>query len=166
MQFRVMGGGQSQASRSQSEAGARSSKTGLILGYPIRGGQWCTSDLKRRALSRASLLPRESDIARNSKTEFSKSSLAQGAKINIVQYLGIAADEPERIARHTKPGFMLPLVEAGWDEAYCRQWCEEHDLLSPIYTNATRGGAGSATTKALTSFVYSAKITPICGRCF
>lgn len=57
-----------------------------------------------------------------------------------MQYLGIAADEPERIARHTKPGFKLPLVEVGWDEAYCRQWCEEHDLLSPIYTNATRGG--------------------------
>ena len=57
-----------------------------------------------------------------------------------MQYLGIAADEPERIARHTKDGFMLPLVEVGWDEAYCRQWCEENDLLSPIYTTATRGG--------------------------
>ena len=22
----------------------------------------------------------------------------------------------------------------------CRQWCEENDLLSPIYTTATRGG--------------------------
>ena len=76
---------------------------------------------------------------------FSKSSLAQGAKINTVQYLGIAADEPERIARHTKDGFILPLVEIGWDEAYCRKWCEENDLLSPIYTTATRGGAGSAT---------------------
>ena len=35
---------------------------------------------------------------------------------------------------------MLPLVDIGWDEAYCRQWCEENDLLSPIYTTATRGG--------------------------
>ena len=33
-----------------------------------------------------------------------------------------------------------PLVEAGWTEAYCRQWCEENSLLSPIYTTATRGG--------------------------
>lgn len=57
-----------------------------------------------------------------------------------MQYLGIATDEPERIARHTKDGFMLPLVEIGWDEAYCRKWCEENDLLSPIYTTATRGG--------------------------
>ena len=58
-----------------------------------------------------------------------------------MQYLGIAADEPERIARHEKKrGIMLPLVMAGWDEAYCRKWCEENDLLSPIYTTATRGG--------------------------
>lgn len=58
----------------------------------------------------------------------------------MIQYLGIAADEPERIKRHTKPGTLLPLVEVGWDEAYCRQWCVEHDLLSPIYTSHTRGG--------------------------
>lgn len=58
-----------------------------------------------------------------------------------MQYLGIAADEPLRIARHEKrDGFVLPLVLAGWDEAYCRKWCEENDLLSPIYTTATRGG--------------------------
>lgn len=36
------------ASTSQSGAGARSSKTGLILGFPIIKGNWCTSDLKRR----------------------------------------------------------------------------------------------------------------------
>jgi hypothetical protein len=35
---------------------------------------------------------------------------------------------------------MLPLVAAGWNEAYCRQLCEENGLLSPIYTTATRGG--------------------------
>jgi hypothetical protein len=57
-----------------------------------------------------------------------------------VQYLGIAADEPERIKRHDKPGFKMPLVEIGWAEADCRKWCEERDLLSPIYTTATRGG--------------------------
>lgn len=74
-------------------------------------------------------------------TGFSSSSLAQGADTNIVQYLGIAADEPERIERHKgKPGIVLPLVDIGWNEAYCRQWCEENDLLSPIYTNTARGG--------------------------
>lgn len=79
--------------------------------------------------------------APNSNRGFSDSPIAQGAKKNIVQYLGIAADEPERIARHeNRDGVVLPLVLAGWDEAYCRKWCEENDLLSPIYATATRGG--------------------------
>lgn len=71
---------------------------------------------------------------------FSDSATVRGAKKNIVQYLGIAADEPERIKRHSVPDKILPLVDIGWDEAYCRQWCEENNLLSPIYTTATRGG--------------------------
>ena len=72
---------------------------------------------------------------------FSISPEARGADTNVVQYLGIAADEPERIERHrNKPGIMLPLVDIGWDEAYCRKWCEENDLLSPIYTDSARGG--------------------------
>lgn len=77
---------------------------------------------------------------RESNRPFLKSSIAQGADINIVQYFGIAADEPERIKRHSRPGIILPLVEIGWDEAYCRKWCEENDLLSPIYTDTARGG--------------------------
>lgn len=58
----------------------------------------------------------------------------------VVQYLGIASDEPMRIERHTKDGIVLPLVDIGWDETYCRQWCEDNDLLSPIYTTSARGG--------------------------
>ncbi len=34
----------------------------------------------------------------------------------------------------------MPLVDIGWTEEYCRQWCEDNKLLSPIYTNYTRGG--------------------------
>lgn len=38
-------------SRSRSAHGARNSKTGLILGFPIIKGPWCTSDLKRRVFT-------------------------------------------------------------------------------------------------------------------
>lgn len=78
--------------------------------------------------------------ALNSNKGFSNSATVRGAKKNIVQYLGIAADEPERIKRHSVPGKILPLVDIGWDEAFCRQWCDENELLSPVYTTATRGG--------------------------
>lgn len=91
-----------------------------IYGFPMQRTPWCNSRLKMEALNKAA-------------------KVASGVKQ--VSYLGIAADEPERIARHEKKeGIMLPLVMAGWDEAYCRQWCEERDLLSPIYTTAARGG--------------------------
>lgn len=94
-----------------------------IYGFPglakIGRPQWCT-ELKLKG--------------------FSQSTQTRGADTNIVRYIGIAADESERIKRNSKPGFFLPLVEAGWDEPYCRKWCEENDLLSPIYTTATRGG--------------------------
>lgn len=65
----------------------------------------------------------------------------RGAKKNIVHILGIAADEPERIARYIdKPGYLLPLVEAGWDEDLCGLWCKYEGLLSPVYENACRSG--------------------------
>lgn len=79
--------------------------------------------------------------AKGGTDKFLNSSTSQGANINIVSYLGIAADEPERIARHQgRKNIKLPLVEAGWTEAMCREWCEKNNLLSPIYTTATRGG--------------------------
>ena len=89
-------------------------------GFPMQKANWCTSELK---------------------TKFLNSPYTTGKDINIVKYLGIASDEPNRIERHAgKKGFVLPLVLAGWDEAYCRKWCEENDLLSPIYTTSARGG--------------------------
>jgi len=136
----------------------RKTDGGGNTGFPFTIGPWCNTKLKIRAVgvpihnrelvqetqgrlvSSASQSCEDNGVPATSNGEFSQSSLAQGAKKNIVQYLGIAADEPERIARHQKSGFMLPLVELGWDEAYCRQICEENDLLSPIYTDSARGG--------------------------
>lgn len=143
-------------------------------------GNWCTSNLKRPALrmassnrklvqeAQASLCTdgRSSELERGAKCsrgyegqQFSPTRRGQGAGTNTVQYLGIAADEPERIARHTKTGYMLPLVEIGWIESYCRELCEKNGLLSPIYTSATRGGAGSATTKVWISSDYCGETT-------
>ena len=138
-----------------------------IYGFPCTKGAWCNSRLKMAAIRQIDKGYIREEVLQNSESEarlnenrdlripnienqrqlvygtqdkgFSQCA-TPGAKINTVQYLGIAADEPERIERHTKPNVILPLVLMGWDEAYCRQWCEENDLLSPIYSNATRGG--------------------------
>lgn len=87
---------------------------GGIRGFPIRLGQWCNRDLKLPALKAAN------------------SSAG-------IYYLGIAADEPNRFHNLTDTK-LSPLVEIGWTEADCREWCEKNDLLSPIYTKASRGG--------------------------
>ena len=90
-------------------------RPGMIYGWPFSvTGAWCNSDVKMPPLK----------------------AVEKGG--NIV-YIGIAADEPKRFHNLTETK-KSPLVEAGWDEAYCRKWCEENDLLSPIYTTATRGG--------------------------
>lgn len=86
---------------------------GLIYGFPMVRGAWCNDRLKIAALKMC--------------------------KHTGVDYIGIAADEPNRIHRLTDRK-RSPLVEADWTEAMCRKWCEENDLLSPIYTTATRGG--------------------------
>lgn len=76
-----------------------------------------------------------------SQTFFSSSPVSQGANKNaVVQYVGIAADELVRLERLDGVTKISPLAAIGWTEADCRKWCEENDLLSPIYTTATRGG--------------------------
>lgn len=88
---------------------------GCINGFPMQRRNWCVGRLKTEVL----------------------------AKLNkgCVAYLGIAVDETERVNRHIgKQNMKLPLVEAGWTELMCREWCDDRGLLSPIYTTATRGG--------------------------
>lgn len=95
-----------------------------ICGFPGPTFSWCVSRLKTKVMDKA---------IREYLSTITPTS-------NVVRYLGIAADEHDRIVRHTKSGIVMPLVDIGWDEAYCRQWCEDNELLSPIYTTATRGG--------------------------
>lgn len=90
-------------------------RPGMIYGWPFSvAGAWCNSDVKMPPLK----------------------AVEKGG--NIV-YIGIAADEPNRF-HNLSDTKKSPLVEIGWDEAYCHKWCEENDLLSPIYTTSARGG--------------------------
>ena len=88
-----------------------------LYGFPCTLGAWCNDRLKMAAL------------------RMSRSS----SNGSVVRYIGIAADEPNRF-HNLSDDKKSPLVDAGWDEEMCRKWCEENDLLSPIYTTATRGG--------------------------
>lgn len=86
-----------------------------MYGWPYQKGPWCNNRLKINAMK---------TINRNA-----------------IQYLGIAADETERIFRHgSKANIKLPLVEIGWTEADCLRICKENGVLSPIYETGVRGG--------------------------
>lgn len=89
----------------------RGPKEGTLKGWPLIKGEWCKNLKVMNKLSPS----------------------------GTISYVGIAADEPNRFHNLTDTK-KSPLVEAGWDEEFCRKWCEENDLLSPIYTTATRGG--------------------------
>ena len=57
-----------------------------------------------------------------------------------MHYVGIAIDEPVRLARLDGVNKISPLAAVGWTEADCFKICEENDMLSPIYSESTRGG--------------------------
>lgn len=96
--------------------GARSSS---IYGFPIsinRKGQWC----------------------QKLKTRFLDSPSARGST-NIVEYIGIAADEPKRFGQLNDKK-RAPLVEFGIEEGLCGLHCKYENILGPSYDTGCRDG--------------------------
>lgn len=62
-----------------------------------------------------------------------------GKNRNIVEYLGIAADEPKRFGQlnHKK---RAPLEEFGIDEDLCGLYCQYERCLAPTYETSCRDG--------------------------
>jgi hypothetical protein len=58
---------------------------------------------------------------------------------NIVEYLGIAADEPKRFNQLNEKK-RAPLVEFGIDEGLCGLYCQYNGMLSPSYETSCRDG--------------------------
>ena len=87
-----------------------------IYGWPYSLGGWCNSELKVKPYNRC----------------FKKED---------IHYLGLALDEPERLERlKKKKNNISPLEKIGWTEADCYKWCQENNLLSPLYETETRDG--------------------------
>ena len=74
---------------------------------------------------------------------FLKAEKAQG---EIEEIVGIAYDEPKRLAR-LKIGKRSVLKEQKITEAMTYDICKKYGLLSPIYGDTNRGGVGFAPTK-------------------
>lgn len=63
----------------------------------------------------------------------------------VMQYVGIAADEPIRMAR-MKDNQISLLAKYGYTEEMAMNKCIEYGLVSPIYENSHRGGVGFVLT--------------------
>lgn len=62
-------------------------------------------------------------------------------KKDVVQYIGIAIDEPKRLDRIANTENEVSLLEKyGYTEEMAKTKCIEYGLLSPIYTFTNRGG--------------------------
>lgn len=97
-------------------------REGQIVGFPFVGHPEC-----QKALKIAAIRKMEREMRENGD--------------EIIQYLGIAADEPDRIATHSKrKNVRLPLVELDWQEDLCGLWCKYTGLLSPTYEASDRDG--------------------------
>ena len=108
----------SRVSLHKSGVGAKSSKS-TISGFPVsinRKGQWC----------------------QKLKTRFLPSPSTGGGK-NVVEHLGIAADEPKRFGQLSDRK-RAPLVEFGIEEGLCGLYCQYEGILAPTYETGCRDG--------------------------
>lgn len=96
--------------------GSRAKNPNTIYGFPMTICAWCNDRLKMKPLD-----------------NYFKS---QGDHI---RYLGLAFDEPKRVARLEK-NEIAPLYELGITEEQAKQICKENNLLSPIYQYFDRDG--------------------------
>lgn len=122
-------------------------RIGKRAGFPMAGKCWANRDLKVKPIN-----------------DFYKSM-----DPNLVtQYIGIAADEPKRLARlkEGKPRKISLLEKYGYTEKMAFDLCEKYGLLSPIYDFAPRGGAGSAQMPDILNLNTCEHFTGTCGTGF
>lgn len=93
-------------------------RKGYLRGSPACKGCWVQRDLKVRPLEHYYKMQPQ----------------------NTVYYVGIAKDEESRLASLAKGNKISLLAECGFTEKDAYELCEQHGLLSPIYSFADRNG--------------------------
>lgn len=78
---------------------------------------------------------------------------------NYVSYVGIALDEPERLAR-LKSNSVSLLAKYGYTERMAFDLCAKYNLLSPNYINSSRGGCWFCPNNKVKGFCNLRKNNP------
>ena len=114
-----------------------------IQGFPVLGVPWCQSGLKTSAktprVSGANLPMVQEAQDRQGPHPLSEERPTRRRNRNIVEYLGIAADEPDRFGQLNERK-RAPLVEFGIDEDLCGLYCQYGRCLAPTYDTSCRDG--------------------------
>lgn len=71
----------------------------------------------------------------------------------IIQYVGIAQDEPIRLAR-LKGNQISLLDKYGYTESMAMRKCEEYNIISPIYSISSRGGCWFCMNSKLSGYLH------------
>ena len=98
-------------------------------------------------------------INRECKIKPIKDYYKQFSDYEIVQYVGIAKDEPIRLER-LKTNQISLLAKYGYTERMAYELCKEYDLLSPMYDIGTRGGCFFCPNGKIPQFVHLRKHYP------
>ena len=96
----------------------RGKHIGDNYGFPYTIGSWCNDRLKMQPIKE--YMRKQTD--------------------EVIQYVGIAYDEPERYERLNHETHIAPLYDLKITEKEAMEICEKYDLLSPIYKTSFRGG--------------------------
>lgn len=116
-------------------------RTGSIYGFPFTIGAWCNGRLKLRTIR--------------------QHYKSYGEHI---RYLGLAADEPKRLAR-LDSFCRAPLAEWGMTEQDCVDFLNKRGMLNPLYQKFRRLGCWFCVKQSLDSCACCAGTIPNTGRC-
>jgi hypothetical protein len=112
---------------------------GNITGFPPNTGyNWCQK-LKTQWVPSTDIALVQKTQDRQSQNPFPDERPTRRRDRNIVEYLGIAADEPDRFGQ-LNGRKRAPLVEFDIDEDLCGLYCQYNDMLAPTYETSCRDG--------------------------
>lgn len=116
-------------------------RPGSIKGFPgTVGVKWCQK-LKAIWVPTPRISSPNQPLVQEAqdRPSLSNEPATTGKNRNIVEYLGIAADEPKRFGQlnHKK---RAPLAEFGIDEDLCGLYCQYERCLAPTYETSCRDG--------------------------
>lgn len=110
----------------------RGNHIGDNYGFPYIVGAWCNSRLKLEPI---------------------KKYLKQFDE-PVIQYVGIAYDEPERYEKLNHETHIAPLYDLKITEKEAMEICREYDLLSPVYEDSFRGGCWFCVKQSIKQLKY------------